>query len=118
MNWEAIGAIGEILGAAGVIVSVTYLAIQIRQNTRGIEVAARQTRGDAARDVLRPLSDGRIAPIMATFSYAEGGFADYGLANQEDNVRLDAWCHQWMRTEEHDFGALTGEALKTDGHPI
>ena len=23
MNWEAIGAIGEILGAAGVIVSVT-----------------------------------------------------------------------------------------------
>jgi hypothetical protein len=33
MNWEAIGAIGELLGAAGVIITLIYLAIQIRQNT-------------------------------------------------------------------------------------
>ena len=31
MNWEAIGAIGEILGAATVLVTLLYLAIQIRQ---------------------------------------------------------------------------------------
>ena len=34
MNWEAIGAVGEILGAAGVIITLIYLASQIRQNTR------------------------------------------------------------------------------------
>jgi hypothetical protein len=34
MNWEAIAAIGEDVGAFGVIVSLGYLAIQIRQNTR------------------------------------------------------------------------------------
>ena len=33
MNWEAIGAIGEILGAAAVFVTLVYLAMQIRQNT-------------------------------------------------------------------------------------
>jgi len=34
MNWDAIGAIGEIAGAIGVIVSLIYLASQIRnQNT-------------------------------------------------------------------------------------
>jgi hypothetical protein len=34
MNWEAIGAIGEILGAVGVITTLLYLSVQIRQNTR------------------------------------------------------------------------------------
>ena len=33
MNWEAIGAIGELAGAIGVIVTLVYLAIQIRQNS-------------------------------------------------------------------------------------
>ena len=36
MNWEAIGAIGEITGATGVIISVAYLAIQIRKNTASL----------------------------------------------------------------------------------
>ena len=36
MNWEAIGSIGEIVGAAAVVVSVLYLAFQIRQNTHSV----------------------------------------------------------------------------------
>jgi hypothetical protein len=43
VNWEAIGAIGEILGALGVIVSLIYLSVQIRQNTSGIRFTARQS---------------------------------------------------------------------------
>src|SRR5262245_27091296 len=34
LNWEAVGAIGEILGALGVIATLLYLSVQIRQNTR------------------------------------------------------------------------------------
>ncbi len=34
MNWEAIGAIGELIGAVGVISTLGYLAFQIRQNTQ------------------------------------------------------------------------------------
>ncbi|MEJ2140721.1 MAG: hypothetical protein P8Y61_15065 [Gammaproteobacteria bacterium] len=37
MNWEAIGAIGEIIGAIGVILTLGYLAYQIRQNTAQLE---------------------------------------------------------------------------------
>ena len=36
MNWEAVGAIGEVVGAAGVIATLGYLAIQIRQNTKAL----------------------------------------------------------------------------------
>ena len=40
MNWEAIGAIGEIAGALGVIVSLAYLASQIRTQNRESRLAA------------------------------------------------------------------------------
>jgi len=34
MNWEAIGAIGETIGALGVILSLAYVAFQVRLNTK------------------------------------------------------------------------------------
>ena len=40
MNWEAVGAIGETLGAAGVIVTLVYLAVQIRDSNRVAEDAS------------------------------------------------------------------------------
>ena len=33
MNWDAIGAIGELVGAIGVIATLAYLAVQIKNNT-------------------------------------------------------------------------------------
>jgi len=47
MNWEAIGAIGEVAGSLGVIATLVYLAIQIRSNTVMTQTASRQ---DVARD--------------------------------------------------------------------
>jgi hypothetical protein len=40
MNWEAIGAIGEIVGALAVVVSLIYLATQIRVQNREARIAA------------------------------------------------------------------------------
>ena len=34
MNWEAIGAIGEITGATAVVITLIYLAVQVRQNSQ------------------------------------------------------------------------------------
>ena len=40
MNWEAIGAIGEITGAAAVVASLAYLAVQIKHNSQLLKRAA------------------------------------------------------------------------------
>jgi len=40
MNWDAIGAIGEIVGAVAVIMTLVYLAIQIRDSARASRSAA------------------------------------------------------------------------------
>ena len=37
MNWEAIGALAELAGATGVVLTLVYLSVQLRQNTRAIQ---------------------------------------------------------------------------------
>jgi len=39
LNWEAIGAIGEIAGAVGVIATLIFLGVQIRQNSKATMAA-------------------------------------------------------------------------------
>jgi hypothetical protein len=34
MNWEAVGAISEAIGVVAILISLVYLAVQIRQSTR------------------------------------------------------------------------------------
>ena len=50
MNWEALGAIGEIVGAVAVVVTLAYLAVQMRQNTVALQAASRQEVASAYRD--------------------------------------------------------------------
>ena len=44
MNWEAIGAIGEVVGAAAVVITLLVLVVQVRQNNRGLEESNRLNR--------------------------------------------------------------------------
>jgi hypothetical protein len=43
MNWEALRAVGEIVGAVAVIATLGYLAVQIRQNTRSVRASMYQS---------------------------------------------------------------------------
>ena len=40
MNWEAISALGQIVGAIAVVISLTYLAREIRSNARSARLAS------------------------------------------------------------------------------
>lgn len=34
MNWDALGAVGELVGAAAVVLTLAYLALQVRESSR------------------------------------------------------------------------------------
>ena len=53
MDWEAIGAIGEIIGAIAVLLTIVYLADQIKQNTKAVKAATQQAISDATTEVWR-----------------------------------------------------------------
>jgi hypothetical protein len=72
LNWEAVGAIGEVVGAVGVIATLVYLAYQIRQNTIQLEqsiLSARASAVNASQVTLREnrqsiFEDGEMADIF------------------------------------------------------
>ena len=55
MNWEALGAIGEIVGAVAVVLSLIFLATQIRQNTRSSRTASYQAAVTSISDLTREI---------------------------------------------------------------
>lgn len=93
MNWEAIAAIGEILGALGVLASLIYLATQIRDNTRSLQAASLQSVLDGPRDrVLVPF--GTSAENCEVFAL--------GL-NSLDNLNPNQQRQLWFMLVEHCF---------------
>lgn len=80
MNWEALGAIAEAVGAAGVVATLAYLAIQIRANTAALSAQARHSiselalqitmfRADHADDYARLASGEGLSPADLQFQY-------------------------------------------------
>ena len=66
MNWEAIGAFGEIIGAIAVLVTLACLATQIRRNTRQLASTSLQGLADRAENrVLVIASNAEFAGVFA-----------------------------------------------------
>ncbi len=63
MNWDAIGAIGEILGASAVFASLIYLAIQIRAQNRESRLGAMHDISTGYREVLAGMAEADLADL-------------------------------------------------------
>ena len=103
MNWEAIGAIGEIVGATAVVATLVYLAIQIRQNTK---VARSATRQAIAEMTINLNSD-----LIGDQSLGQSFLKDPESEPVEDGerLRLMARSYRLMRNWENiHYQYLTG----------
>jgi hypothetical protein len=65
MSWDAVGALAEVFGAAAVVISLIYLATQIRQTGRVSAAAAFQGIIDGNNEHFRFLSAPENAALMA-----------------------------------------------------
>ena len=92
MNWEAIGAIGESVGAAGVIASLVYLAVQIRQNTRSTRRASARQTGEMNAVALRPFAD-----YSELFSGDFMGLDQLADLDPSQRTRFDMTFAMWMQ---------------------
>ncbi len=100
MNWDAIGAIAELLGAVGVIASLIYLATQIRQsrdqmerNTRATQAASNQQWDDSLQGTV--MEGVNLIPAMD--SLVRLGLADFEQLGDEDSFRFTFWMSSLMR---------------------
>ena len=87
MNWEALGAVGEIIAAAAVIASLLFVGYQLRQSQRA-ERAAGQ------RDVLRQAREWIVGPRddPATFRTIAKLLEEFESASPDEQLVFDSWA--------------------------
>ena len=68
MNWEAIGAVGDIIAAIAVVVSLIYLAVQVQRGTNATHAASIQAAVAMDQEFLLTLgSDPATAQLWASY---------------------------------------------------
>jgi hypothetical protein len=109
MNWEAIGAIGEVVGAAGVIASLMYLAVQIRQNTKSVRRASARQSSEKNAVALRGLAD-----YSDLFSGDHMGLDRIAELNPSERTRFNMVMGMWMQAKEQDFADVREGILEPE----
>ncbi len=96
MNWDAIGAIGEILGAIAVLGTLIYLAAQIRQNTAAVTTATYESMVSGITDInLVVVGNAEVTSIL------NRGARDPHSLDDDEAYRyttlMRCWAHQWLK---------------------
>lgn len=92
MNWEAIGAIGEIIGATGVILSLFYVAYQVRLNTKQTDqnTAALEAASEEAMANLSTVARWKVAESEEVATIYTEGLKDPHSLSEIEQVRFRA----------------------------
>jgi len=120
MNWEAIGAIGEVIGAAGVVTTLVYLTFQIRENTASVRASTYQSMSEASVQFFDAAS---VNPEIGRI--AGSGFRDLTSLTPEERTqfffimsalfrRFENFHHQatHRRVSEEDWAGLRESLLR------
>ena len=101
-----LNAIGELVSAIAVVISLVYVGIQVKQNTKAVRNSTLQNIAETQLNVHALLAaNGDLAEIV--FNAATGAGSDQGV----DKFRFTSWMHMAMRSFEnayyqHKEGAL------------
>jgi len=113
MNWDAIGSIGEVVGAFGVIISLIYLASQIRHNSAWLKSSVVESAGTRAGDLSSSVySDEELSRIIRI-----GLSKDADSLNLEEKHRFTLVLYRTLRNQEINYthyksGLLGEESLE------
>ena len=106
MNWDAIAAIGEILGAGAVVVSLMYLAAQIRIQNKESRMAAMHEISLGFRESLNKFGEKEIADIFVR------GNKDFDSLTEVETLRLITSCAAFFRSWEEAYIQNEGGRLE------
>ena len=97
MNWDAVGGIAEVIGAAGVIGSLLYVGLQIRHNTIATQrTNARHMHAHHA-GALHAILDEKVSEIVMR------GMDDLDALTPHERYRFDLAITTWLEAVEQGF---------------
>ena len=104
MSLDDLGNLGDLLGGVGVIVTLIYLALQVRHNTRALDeniVASKiQTRTTMSKAAVESIRSARTDDVLIEiFSKAAEG----EKLSAAETIKLEIYIREILRLAEHDF---------------
>ena len=97
MNWEAAGAVGEIIGALAVVISLLYLAVQIRRQVAQARLQSFHEMSRQFRDVTELFASSDISDIFVRAN------KDFDSMSDAELVRLIVLTTNLFRAWEEAF---------------
>ena len=92
---EALGNIGDFVGGIGVVITLAYLAIQIRHNSKTTKAAAAESVMQSMSEYFRSSAESdRLAHII------RGAFLDFDALEADEQARFHLWVFAWFRLVE------------------
>jgi len=96
MNWEAIAAIGQIVGASAVLITLIYLAVQLKQNTAVVATSTYESTMTGFNDI-----NVVVASQPALASLLDRGCQSTAALSAEETVQfnflLRSYMNQWWK---------------------
>ena len=105
MNWEAIGAVAELLGAIGVIASLIYLATQIRHSRDQMQENTRAARSTAYQQLEHSVSERAMSQVTVPGlnRIVHLGMTDSEQLNEEESRQFHVWMHSIWRGYDNAY---------------
>jgi hypothetical protein len=98
MSLGDLANLGQVIGAIAVVVSLFYVAHQIRQNTNAVRSATAQAVHEHfAKWYQLVAADAELSKMVAT------GLRDYGLLSEEERVRFIATFMSFLSYSQNAF---------------
>jgi hypothetical protein len=91
MNWDAIGAIAETLGAVGVIASLVYLATQIRHSRDQMDQNTQAMRAGSYQQLNEHIGDSVTTVPKADMEMVRLGLQSFKSLSEADAFRFSFW---------------------------
>lgn len=107
MNWEATGAIAELIAAIAVVTSLVYLAVQVRH---GIATARSTAYQEVYRDLRDSFTSSDYDPILKLFNNERLTEEELKGLPKILLLRMRAYENWWV---QHRDGVLTDEIFFT-----
>ena len=98
MNWDAVGAVGEIIGAAAVVVTLIYLAAQVRAGNRALRTSVRDSAFRQLQDWNNQLVSDEKLPLMF-----QKGLEDFDSLDEPERARFLHLSYSFMKLFENFY---------------
>lgn len=112
MNWDAVGAIGEVVGALAVVATLGYLAIQIRQNTMAVRRNSVRQANEGNSRALNSLIDEGVSEVFVR------GLKSLDDLSDVERFRFDNVFYQWLSAQEQAFIDRREGAISDDSFAV